>query len=124
LHRIQQIIVSTINKLAGVRMHTDRCDIRPVEKSDCANIKSADWGEAMHVDFVTFATIEIQDLESDASRRQSDVFQRAETDVLDLTSDRHDRVVAELVHCLTKKPWRVFLWACLHPCCCEILPCY
>ena len=84
LDRIQQIIVSTMKNSAGVIVHTKDGYVLPVEKSDCTNIENADRRETVHVDFVTFATVEIQNLKSDAGRRQSDVLQRTEAHVLDL----------------------------------------
>ena len=77
--------------------------VRSVEESNRADVESTmiDRREAMHVDLVTFAPVEIEDFKSDAGRRETDVLQSGETNIFDLAADWHDGCVAELFDGLT-----------------------
>ena len=88
---------------------------RSVKKSDSRCSVSADWVEAMEVDFFTNAANEVSDLQSKGCRAQDHILERTEPEVVDLAVHRHDVLVAVLVNSLADHVSSVILGMRLHP---------
>lgn len=76
---------------------------------------AADGVETMEASFLARASVQVEHLQSYAGGRQEYVFERAESDVLDLAVSRHNTVSAVFLNCLAKQPWSIVGLMGLHP---------
>lgn len=77
--------------------------------------------KAVHVDLAAFRAIKVKDFERNASRREKDVLERAEADIVDLSIHRHNSVIAEVLDRLVHQPGCIVSLTGLHPRCSECL---
>ena len=121
---VKKIVMTPESDVNKCTVNSDKqFHVRSIQQSHVTQnmASSIDWIEAVHRHLTAGTSVEVENFKSDSCRREQDIFDRTQADVIDFCAHWQDGSVAELIYSLAEQPRLVFGLVGFHPTSCESL---